>query len=497
MILLLLLLAFAGAYLDPSLCEQRTALKFVPSMSATSLGDWRKLQAGSAYASDATLTMNTSILRLTATPTSQSPLSAFEYTLPLHSGASSVGSAWLYDLNYTFAQNVNNQSCIGALGAWHAVGFDWGVPGSTPDLTAIQFASGGADARGMTRVSSATCRIQDIDVVCSLSSGLNSSGCSSFVWPARTVSDLAGELRIVRYQYIFDGRTLYPASVQTDFGDVRDSLFERAAVTAPAAWRAPTRLVYLTTASVFLMFQFKLARIELACPIASTTRQPSTTTTSVETAGPAATTSTSTLSTVNVASTTQTSTVDGTTAQNTITSSNRTFTPTQTATTLSTTPTQPSLTTLTTTVRTYAIDPPTELGSKSATSEIVTISVGAVVGLMLGIGCVGVFYALRMTSCWARFYEKVSCDTCKHVAPLRCCCMPLKKASIAAAGDDRPLAPPVRQSNSIYGPIDPSVAREPIVYDVVPPQVMTNEYGPVPKAPPSQSNYEPVESPLN
>lgn len=474
------LFAAAALAIDPLLCEQRSALKFVPSMSSTSLGEWRQLQAGSAYAVDATLAMNASILRLLATPSSQSPISGFEYTLPRHSGASGAGSAWLYDLNYTFAQNVNNRSCVGSLGAWHVVGFDWGAPGSAPNLTAVRFASGATDARGVMRVSGATCRIRDVDIACPLDGGLNSSVCDSFLWPTRAVPDVGGELRVARYQFLFDGHLLHPTSVQTEFGEQRGSQLERAAVAAPEAWRAPTRLVYLSTCSVFLLFQFKLARVELGCPAESVSSTSETTT------GATASSSTQPSQPLRSDGDTSSSTQErrATASQSTL-SANVATTGSQRSTSASSTQTA---TAALPTTRLGAIDPVTEPADTAAWSQAVAIGVGVSIGLLVGLGCPWLCYAMRTASRWGSLSEK------KHVgdptsATALSCCVPVESVAVAV-GDPAPSA-----QNSIYGPIDPSASRGPITYDVVMPQTRTSQYGPVPA--PQKSDYDQPESPLN
>ena len=249
----LLFLASSSAFIDVWTCQTvGTTLKFMPSINGNMLGDWQMLTPPSSmYMSDFMVQMNNSILRLVSKPTLLAPLAALEYMLPTQNDSTS--HFWLYEVSYNCIQSAGNTSSQFGIGPWNAIGFDWLPSGSTPNLTALRFASGTTDGR----VQNSVVRV-----------GNNVTAVEDIMWSTRNVSDVKGELRSFKYRYVYDGTVMFPTSLQTDFGET--AVMQQIETTAPRLWQSPTRMVVVASSNVLFVSQFALTRTEYSCTTSTT-----------------------------------------------------------------------------------------------------------------------------------------------------------------------------------------------------------------------------------
>ena len=250
--LALLFVAASSAFIDIETCQTvGTSVKAMPSASADMLGNWQALMPPSSmYMSNIMVQMNNSVLRLVSMPTVSTPLAALEYMIPTQNNTARV---WLYEVSYSCIQSAGNMSSQFGIGPWHAIGFDWAVHGATPNLTALRFASG---ANG-GRVQNSLVRIDD-----------NVTSIEDIVWDTRNVSDVRGELRSFKYRFVYDGAAIFPASLQSDFGEA--VVTQQAATVAPNRWQLPTRLVVIASNNVLFFTRFELSRTEYSCATTQT-----------------------------------------------------------------------------------------------------------------------------------------------------------------------------------------------------------------------------------
>lgn len=253
----LLFLAYSSAFIDVQSCQTvGTSLKFTPSIDGNVLGDWQMLTPPSSmYMSDFMVQMNNSILRLVSKPTLLAPFAALEYVLPTQNDNTS--HLWLYEVSYNCIQSAGNTSSQFGIGPWNAIGFDWLPSGSTPNLTALRFASGTTGGR----VQNSVVRV-----------GNNVTAVEDIVWTTRNMSDVKGELRSFTYRFVYDGTAMFPTSLQTDFGEA--TVMQQIETAAPRRWQSPTRMVVVTSSNALFVSQFALTRTEYSCattaPVATT-----------------------------------------------------------------------------------------------------------------------------------------------------------------------------------------------------------------------------------